>query len=359
LILLLALAASPASAALSTPITALGEGAKKAESSQPTEAELVGREQLLLIELDALAAALAEAQGRATKLEERARGTRAQLASAKIRQAQAEQGATRAAHDVRFALSRLLRGSASGAQRPILRALHRNLLRATERNLHTLQQTRSTAQRGRQRIAELVAHQTGLGEEIEALVRTRKKARTTITAALLEVRSDRRRARAHAKALETRRLDMARWLESLRPALTAGAPASGLRRGTLPLPVAGKLFNGYGWQEARDGLSRWRNRGLDFQGASGTRVVSAGEGRVTFVGRSAGLGLAVVVDHGKTWRTVYGGLGVDAVAVGDAVKVGETLGRLGDLGQLHFELRHGTLAVNPTRWFTAPPLADR
>jgi murein hydrolase activator len=333
----------------------LAEVTRELDSNRANEDDLVQREHFLLTELDAVAASLAEAQERAQTLELRARSARDQLTAAHQVQIQARLAAEQASRQVRFALSRLLRSSSSGPARPILKALHRNLLRATKAHLTTLHRARASADQTQQRIAELVAHQSGLRDQIRQLVMARKTASKKVRDALAGVRADRRRAQAHAKALEARRLDMARWLESLRPALTGDTPGRGLRRGKLPLPVAGKLFNGYGWQEAKDGLSKWRNRGLDFQGSSGTRVVSVGEGRVAFVGRSGGLGLAVVIDHGNTWRTVYGGLGVDSVAVGDTVAIGDTLGRLGDLGQLHFELRRGTLAVNPTQWFTRPP----
>jgi chromosome segregation ATPase len=221
----------------------LAEVSRELDSNRTNESDLVQREHGLLTELDAVAASLAAAQGRAQDLELRARAARDQLSAAQQAQKKAHRAAKQASREVRFALSRLLRSSASGPARPILKALHRNLLRATKTNLTTLAQARASADQTQQRIAELVAHQSGLRDQIRQLVAARKTASKRVRDALANVRADRRRAQAHAKALETRRLDMARWLESLRPALAGGTPGSGLSRGKLPLPVAGKLFN--------------------------------------------------------------------------------------------------------------------
>ena len=81
---------------------------------------------------------------------------------------------------------------------------------------------------------------------------------------------------------------------------------------------------------------------------------AAATGRVAFVGRSPGLGLAMVIDHGRGWRTIYGGLSEAKALVGEDLQAGAVVGLLGDAGVLHFELRSEALAVNPTRWFQAP-----
>ena len=79
-------------------------------------------------------------------------------------------------------------------------------------------------------------------------------------------------------------------------------------------------------------------------------MVASAAGRVAFVGRSPGLGLALVLDHGHGWRTIYGGLSEARAAVGEDLEPGGVLGFLGDSGILHFELRSEALA----RWFNKP-----
>lgn len=67
------------------------------------------------------------------------------------------------------------------------------------------------------------------------------------------------------------------------------------------------------------------HRGVDLAGRAGQRVRAALPGRVRFAGRLAGRGV-VVIDHGAT-RTTYEPV-TAAVAVGEAVAAGDTVGSL-------------------------------
>lgn len=71
------------------------------------------------------------------------------------------------------------------------------------------------------------------------------------------------------------------------------------------------------------------HRGVDLLGRLGQSVRAALDGRVSFAGTIAGVGI-VVVDHGST-RTTYQPIGA-RVAVGDAVDAGQVLGRLAWFG---------------------------
>lgn len=93
------------------------------------------------------------------------------------------------------------------------------------------------------------------------------------------------------------------------------------------------------------------HRGVDLRGTVGQPVRSALAGRVSFVGRIAGVGIAVV-DHGAT-RTTY--QPVDAsVRVGTQVAAGTVLGRLEWYGShcvpaacLHWGLVRGDTYLDP------------
>ena len=70
----------------------------------------------------------------------------------------------------------------------------------------------------------------------------------------------------------------------------------------------------------------------------------------------AGLGLLLVLDHGDDYLSLYGHLRSVAVAVGDWVDAREPIATVGDSGGavrsgLYFELRSGTEAIDPARWF--------
>jgi len=93
--------------------------------------------------------------------------------------------------------------------------------------------------------------------------------------------------------------------------------------------------------------------GLDFPAASGTPVVAAASGRVTFAGWSmGGWGNLVTIAHPGGTRTLYAHLSRVAVSVGTLVQAGARIGRVGSTGRstgphLHFEVHARGAAVDP------------
>lgn len=100
------------------------------------------------------------------------------------------------------------------------------------------------------------------------------------------------------------------------------------------------------------------HRGVDLQGAVGQAVRSALPGRVSFVGRIAGVGV-VTVDHGAT-RTTYQPVSAE-VTVGARVAAGAVLGRLEWFGThclpaacLHWALIDGDRYLDPLSMVGGP-----
>lgn len=127
---------------------------------------------------------------------------------------------------------------------------------------------------------------------------------------------------------------------------SASEPVSGfaLWRGRLGAPVARAL-------EIRDAV-RDDGPGLEFATAVGTPVSSVAEGRVAFAGPYGSYGRVVIIDHGDSFYTVYGGLGAFAVRVGDTVMRGTRLGDVGAAARpsLFFEIRKSTRTLEPRSW---------
>ncbi len=98
---------------------------------------------------------------------------------------------------------------------------------------------------------------------------------------------------------------------------------------------------------------------IDIAGPYDTPVYAARAGRVTFSGFSdVGYGYTVILDHGDGLTSLYGHLKGDYVAVGQWVKRGEIIGRLGSTGNstgphLHFEIRRKGERQNPLHFL--PP----
>ena len=119
------------------------------------------------------------------------------------------------------------------------------------------------------------------------------------------------------------------------------APTFSMMRGRLGIPTSG----------------RYRTR--DIQLADGPTVAfateasapakSVADGQVAFVGRYAGYGLMVIVDHGQSFFTVYAQLDSANVNVGERVRMGARVGMIGR-SPMHFQVRQGTRTLNARAW---------
>jgi murein DD-endopeptidase MepM/ murein hydrolase activator NlpD len=98
--------------------------------------------------------------------------------------------------------------------------------------------------------------------------------------------------------------------------------------------------------------------GLDIRAEIGDPVQVTANGTVTAAGWSGGYGKMVEVDHGNGLATRYGHLSEIDVKVGEQVKIGQSLGRVGTTGRstgphLHYETRIDGEAVDPQKFLNA------
>lgn len=114
----------------------------------------------------------------------------------------------------------------------------------------------------------------------------------------------------------------------------------------------------FGWRVDPFTGARSLHDGFDFATRSGTKVRSVASGVVTFSDRISGYGLAVKVDHGNGYVTLYGHNRKLLVSVGERVDEGETIARAGSTGRstgthVHFEVLKNGQPVDPTRYVYA------
>jgi murein DD-endopeptidase MepM/ murein hydrolase activator NlpD len=99
---------------------------------------------------------------------------------------------------------------------------------------------------------------------------------------------------------------------------------------------------------------------LDLRAPAGTPVVAANAGKVLYAGRRiAGYGNMIVIRHAFGFSTVYAHNSKLFVQRGQRVKAGQKIALSGATGRVsgphvHFELRHGTEAIDPFK-VLAPP----
>jgi murein DD-endopeptidase MepM/ murein hydrolase activator NlpD len=98
--------------------------------------------------------------------------------------------------------------------------------------------------------------------------------------------------------------------------------------------------------------------GLDFRAEYGAPARAAGGGRVIAAEFSGAYGNMVEIEHAQGVTSRYAHLSSIAVTVGQAVKAGTVLGRVGSTGRstgphLHYETRMNGEAVDPQRFLKA------
>jgi murein DD-endopeptidase MepM/ murein hydrolase activator NlpD len=98
--------------------------------------------------------------------------------------------------------------------------------------------------------------------------------------------------------------------------------------------------------------------GIDFRGDTGEAIHVTAGGKVVSAGWTGGYGRMVEVDHGNGLSTRYGHMSEIDVQVGQTVKAGQTVGRMGSTGRstgphLHYETRIDGEAVNPAKFLHA------
>lgn len=116
-------------------------------------------------------------------------------------------------------------------------------------------------------------------------------------------------------------------------------------------PVRGRVISEYGAKS--NGLF---NDGINIAATRGSVVRSAENGVVAYAGNEVkGMGNLIIVQHSDGWMTVYAHMDSMNVKRGSKVAVGDKIGTVGTSGkvdepQLHFEVRKGTKAYNPTQY---------
>ena len=135
------------------------------------------------------------------------------------------------------------------------------------------------------------------------------------------------------------------------PAVSGPIPEAPPRAGDKFLwPVEGQLLLNYGPKQG--GL---HNDGINISAPRGSPVLAAENGVVAYVGNELrGFGNLLLIKHDGGWMTAYAHNEAILVGRGARVERGQMVARVGDSGnvvtpQLHFEIRHGTRAVDPAK----------
>ncbi len=123
------------------------------------------------------------------------------------------------------------------------------------------------------------------------------------------------------------------------------------------IPTIGEFsIDGFGMRVHPILKIRRMHEGIDILNDPGTPVYAPGAGKVTYVGRKAGLGITMEIDHGFGYKTVYGHLSKTLVPEGQLVKRGDKIALSGNTGlstgpHLHYEVHLNGIPQDPSEYF--------
>nr|WP_314259758.1 M23 family metallopeptidase [uncultured Devosia sp.] len=128
----------------------------------------------------------------------------------------------------------------------------------------------------------------------------------------------------------------------------------------IHMPITGNFRQSSGFGNRKDPFTGGRafHAGMDFAAQTGTTVLSAGKGTVSFVGQKSGYGNVVEVTHASGLVTRYAHLSSFLSEEGQAVNTGTPIAKVGSTGRstgphLHFEVRKNDSAINPKAFIDA------
>jgi murein DD-endopeptidase MepM/ murein hydrolase activator NlpD len=120
-------------------------------------------------------------------------------------------------------------------------------------------------------------------------------------------------------------------------------------------PVRGWVTSGFGTRKSPFTGRRIMHSGIDIATKTGTSIQAPADGIVSFSGTKGSFGKVLVIDHGYGYVTFYGHCSKLMKNVGDKVKRGDIVAKVGNSGRstgphLHYEVRVNGVATNPTKY---------
>jgi murein DD-endopeptidase MepM/ murein hydrolase activator NlpD len=116
------------------------------------------------------------------------------------------------------------------------------------------------------------------------------------------------------------------------------------------------ISSGYGKRvDPINGKPSAFHTGIDIPAPTGTPVIASVDGKVIRAGRNGGFGKCVIIQHKNGIQTLYGHNSAILVKVGDTVRQGQIIAKVGQTGRAtgphsHFEFRINGHYVNPNRF---------
>lgn len=147
--------------------------------------------------------------------------------------------------------------------------------------------------------------------------------------------------------------------EARRKAEAAGKTYNTVSLGNInfiwPCPASARITSSFGDRESPTAGASSNHKGIDIGAPTGSNIVAAASGTVTISTYSYSAGNYVMINHGGGVSTVYMHCSKLLVSVGDTVKQGDVIAKVGSTGystgpHLHFGIRQNGTYVNPSKY---------
>ncbi|HBA35589.1 MAG TPA: hypothetical protein DCZ12_15800 [Gammaproteobacteria bacterium] len=120
----------------------------------------------------------------------------------------------------------------------------------------------------------------------------------------------------------------------------------------------GWLSSPYGWRISPFEGKKQFHKGVDFAGQYGREIIAVAGGVVTFAGDHVDYGKMVEINHGNDYITRYAHNQENLVKVGERVKKGQVIAKMGNTGRstgphVHFEVIVNGKHIDPKKFIYA------
>ena len=228
--------------------------------------------------------------------------------------------------------------------------LCKKLMEADMKLFASIRQEKETLAKAKQlwneRAADAQATQASLKDK-EGVLATVQKRHQVLLASTVE---QRKQAERDLAVLEQANRDVEAMIrQMMRSGQMGRAPRWS---GSYLVPLSGTITSGFGYRFHPILRQVKMHTGVDIAAPVGTSIIASAGGVVVFSGWMKGYGKMVMLDHGGGISTLYAHCSSLAVSVGQQVRQGQLVGRVGLTGlttgpHLHWEKRVNGRPVNP------------